>query len=478
VRFLPTSEGWAAPACAHGSAVLTAIDTCIWSSPSIAPLVSVSPQQSHVGFTASIAVRHARPAPLEQTLLIECAVVRAVPSSSDPTKMKLTVEAKLTSADRHTEYSSGTALIISVQQPTVPPGGPGEALAARVSGNPPPPPSRCGVGTTLQAAVSSSLQPTRPQTVFTTDDGTTVDFGPFLDKVDRVTTDVATAAPLTMLISIFDRPAADLQLVEAGLVPRGWVYSIGGGIYLQSRDPESSLKPDGLPGLSSVGDAPPVDAPSGEAAPPQTLAAACAALGLTRTLFGGVKLRFVSDIHLGDRLRAEDSTEKVRITRSAASGLMAITTVVRRIYAGEHLALEQWQTDVVRGAPSLPEVQKSGSDDNDRSAAREAPPKPKPKPKPPTDTSWRVAFKPSEVALFSYSALTFNRHRIHYDAHWAEQVEGYPGLVVHGPYVLQLCIDFIRDHTGMVMTELEMRAMQPLFVNQEITVRCVCLRSS
>jgi hypothetical protein len=29
-----------------------------------------------------------------------------------------------------------------------------------------------------------------------------------------------------------------------------------------------------------------------------------------------------------------------------------------------------------------------------------------------------------------------------------------------------------------VMTELEMRAMQPLFVNQEITVRCVCLRSS
>ena len=47
---------------------------------------------------------------------------------------------------------------------------------------------------------------------------------------------------------------------------------------------------------------------------------------------------------------------------------------------------------------------------------------------------------PSEVALFRYSALTFNSHRIHYDRDYAKNVEGYAGLVVHGPLLAtQLC---------------------------------------
>jgi len=35
--------------------------------------------------------------------------------------------------------------------------------------------------------------------------------------------------------------------------------------------------------------------------------------------------------------------------------------------------------------------------------------------------------------LFRFSALTYNAHRIHYDRRYAIDVEGYPGLVVHGP---------------------------------------------
>ncbi|ENY80195.1 hypothetical protein [Sphingopyxis sp. MC1] len=41
---------------------------------------------------------------------------------------------------------------------------------------------------------------------------------------------------------------------------------------------------------------------------------------------------------------------------------------------------------------------------------------------------------PDIVALFRYSALTFNGHRIHYDLDYVRDVEGYPGLLVHGPY--------------------------------------------
>ncbi|TPX61921.1 hypothetical protein PhCBS80983_g00767 [Powellomyces hirtus] len=34
---------------------------------------------------------------------------------------------------------------------------------------------------------------------------------------------------------------------------------------------------------------------------------------------------------------------------------------------------------------------------------------------------------PTPVTLFRYSALTFNSHRIHYDNHYARELEGYPG---------------------------------------------------
>ena len=107
---------------------------------------------------------------------------------------------------------------------------------------------------------------------------------------------------------------------------------------------EATLKPDGLPGSSSGGAE--QHGPTAQA----TLAGACASLGLTRTLFGGVKLRFVSDLEVGEVLRAEDSTESARLTQSTTNGLMAIITTVRRVFSGHRLVLEQWQTDVVRGA--------------------------------------------------------------------------------------------------------------------------------
>ena len=52
---------------------------------------------------------------------------------------------------------------------------------------------------------------------------------------------------------------------------------------------------------------------------------------------------------------------------------------------------------------------------------------------------------PGPVELFRYSALTFNSHRIHYDRDYATGVEGYPGLVVHGPLIATLLVDnFLR----------------------------------
>ncbi|MFD5793412.1 hypothetical protein ACFWIO_07700 [Streptomyces diastatochromogenes] len=46
---------------------------------------------------------------------------------------------------------------------------------------------------------------------------------------------------------------------------------------------------------------------------------------------------------------------------------------------------------------------------------------------------WQLRLRPDPTLLFRFSALTANAHRIHYDAPYCRDTEGYPGLVVHGP---------------------------------------------
>ena len=73
--------------------------------------------------------------------------------------------------------------------------------------------------------------------------------------------------------------------------------------------------------------------------------------------------------------------------------------------------------------------------------------------------------------LFRYSALTFNGHRIHYDRPYATGVEGYPGLVVHGPLSLTFLINFAQDNTpGRDLKSFRMRARAPLFDTAPITL--------
>jgi 3-methylfumaryl-CoA hydratase len=71
---------------------------------------------------------------------------------------------------------------------------------------------------------------------------------------------------------------------------------------------------------------------------------------------------------------------------------------------------------------------------------------------------------PDEVLLFRYSALTFNGHRIHYDRRYVTGVEGYPGLVVHGPLIAMLLLDLLRHRLpDAQVARYEFRAARPLF---------------
>jgi 3-methylfumaryl-CoA hydratase len=81
-----------------------------------------------------------------------------------------------------------------------------------------------------------------------------------------------------------------------------------------------------------------------------------------------------------------------------------------------------------------------------------------------TDEDFARRIVPDPVLLFRYSAVTFNGHRIHYDRSYVTGVEGYPGLVVHGPLVATLLLELLhRERPAARVARFEFKAVRPLF---------------
>lgn len=130
-------------------------------------------------------------------------------------------------------------------------------------------------------------------------------------------------------------------------------------------------------------------------------------------------------------------------SKQGASGAMIFLTVKHEVSAAGAVAIVEEQDIVFRDA--------SGAS---------APP-PKADPRPASDVR---KVHPDPTLLFRFSALTFNAHRIHYDHDYAVDVEGYPGLVVHGPLTAMLLMDhYLRAHPRSNVTRFEFRAQSPLF---------------
>ena len=81
-----------------------------------------------------------------------------------------------------------------------------------------------------------------------------------------------------------------------------------------------------------------------------------------------------------------------------------------------------------------------------------------------TGAPWQRTIVPDDVLLFRYSALTFNGHRIHYDRRYVTEVEGYPGLIVHGPLIATLLVDLVRrERPDARITGFRFKAVRPTF---------------
>ena len=229
--------------------------------------------------------------------------------------------------------------------------------------------------------------------------------------------DIATATPYAALAATLDhapeRPSPGTPL------PALWHW-----LYFLPLHRQSEIGPDGH--AKRGGFLPPVPLP--------------------RRMWAGSQFEFHRPLCVGDHLTRVSTIHDVT-EKSGRTGTLVFVKVRHEIHRGEEpdIALTEFHDIVYREAPKPDDVV------------------PPPKAAPPNAT-WEKQWVPDDVLLFRYSALTFNGHRIHYDRRYVTEVEGYPGLIVHGPMIATLLLDLLRHQLPDVeLARYEFRAVRPVF---------------
>jgi 3-methylfumaryl-CoA hydratase len=167
-------------------------------------------------------------------------------------------------------------------------------------------------------------------------------------------------------------------------------------------------------------------------------------VALPRRMWAGGRLEFHRPLRVGEPITRRSRIAAVR-EKTGRTGPLVFVEVHHEIRNPSGLAVMEVQDIVYR------EYQRRDAPPRD---SREAP----------VDPAWERTIEPDDILLFRYSALTFNSHRIHYDRRYATEVEGYPGLVVHGPLIATLLVDLLDRHSDPSrMVRFRFRAVSPLF---------------
>jgi 3-methylfumaryl-CoA hydratase len=165
---------------------------------------------------------------------------------------------------------------------------------------------------------------------------------------------------------------------------------------------------------------------------------------LPRRMWAGGRLEIRRALTVGENA-ARKSTIKTIAVKQGRSGTLVFVTVLHEISDQRGLAIVEEQDLVYRDVAA---------------AASVTPVRPEPFGE--TGTHSRLVV-PDPVLLFRYSALTFNGHRIHYDRDYATSVEGYAGLVVHGPLIATLLLALLeRERPHVHVRHFSFKAISPL----------------
>ena len=239
----------------------------------------------------------------------------------------------------------------------------------------------------------------------------------YADWIGRTTQldDMISAAPVKAMSATLDRDDPPPATGQALAPLWHWLY------FLPS-ERQSAIGPDGHP--QRGGFLPPVMLP--------------------RRMWAGGRFEFLAPLRIGDAVRRSSRIADIS-TKRGKTGPLVFVRVRHEIGSGDGVALTEEHDIVYREAP--------------RAGAPVGAP-----PQAPAAEQFARTVTPDPVLLFRYSALTFNGHRIHYDHSYATEVEGYPGLVVHGPLIATLLVDLLRrERPDARLTAFEFRAVSPLF---------------
>ncbi|MEZ5870947.1 MAG: acyl-CoA dehydrogenase [Nitratireductor sp.] len=219
------------------------------------------------------------------------------------------------------------------------------------------------------------------------------------------------------------------KLRQGAALPHGWHWA-----WFGEARPASELGRDGHPARG--GFMPPI--------------------ALPRRMWAGSRLQFHQPLRIGMTAIRRTTIASI-IPKRGRSGDLVFLTLLHEISEGSTLLVSEEQDLVYRADPS------------------EAAPPTMPQ-QPPSRASSAISrlVEPDPVWLFRYSALTFNGHRIHYDADYARNVEGYPGIVFHAPLTATLLMDLARESLDVQwLREFSFRAVSPLFVDTPFSIRAV-----
>ncbi len=249
------------------------------------------------------------------------------------------------------------------------------------------------------------------------------------DWVGRKQTVIDTISPVQvrqMAATLND--AARMQQPDIAPLPAGWHW-----LYFNPLEVQPLLGEDGHPQRGSF--LPPV--------------------ALPRRMWAGGRLTWHRPFQLGSSVNK--ASEIIKVTRKAGrTGEMVFVTVAHRYTDTQGLLLTEEHDIVYRGVPSDSEktaLQTLAAQIQAREHSFER------------QGEHTQAINADAVMLYRYSAATFNGHRIHYDVDYCRQVEGYPGLVVHGPLIATLLLGFIENQIApsVFIQSFDFRAMRPTF---------------
>jgi 3-methylfumaryl-CoA hydratase len=160
---------------------------------------------------------------------------------------------------------------------------------------------------------------------------------------------------------------------------------------------------------------------------------------LPRRMWAGGKISFFGDLKMGDAVRRVSRVADVAV-KEGRSGPLCFVNVDHVIEVGDAVMVRETHNIVYRDA----------SGETPATAA-------------PAAGKWQRPQRAPASLLFRYSALTFNGHRIHYDYPYTTEVEGYPGLVVHGPLQATWLLHYAAELRGAPPTRFTFRGLSPLF---------------